>query len=157
MAGVKKVREDAPEIEVDETRLIIEQEVPGAEHLLEGNEQRGELRLPLLAVSAPLVDAAAPEFSFLETEVVQLLCGGHELFEVGIVQPERGALHVIVDVAPENALQSIPLSGEKPQLQFRIEILGDHLGVLVRLEEDVPAVLDHRNLIVALLGEFPDQ
>ena len=73
VAGVKKVREDAPKVEVHEARLIIQEEIPRAEHLLEGDQQRRQLRLPLLAVGPPLIDAAAPELPLLEPEIVQLL------------------------------------------------------------------------------------
>ena len=38
VAGVKKVREDAPEIEVHEARLIIQEEIPRAQHLLAGTQ-----------------------------------------------------------------------------------------------------------------------
>lgn len=157
VAGVKKVREDAPEIEVHKTRLIIQEEIPRAEHLLEGDQQRRQLRLPLFAVGTPLVDAAAPELPLLETEVVQLLRGRNKLSKVRIVQAKRCAFQVVVDVTPEDALQPVPLFWKESELELGVDILRDDLGVFIDLEDDALAVLDDRHLIVAFFAKTPDQ
>ena len=157
VVGIEKVCEDAPEIEVHEARLIIQQEIPCTEHLLEGNQQRRQLRLPLFAVGTPLVDAPAPELPLLESEVVQLFGGWNELSKVRIVQAKRCAFQIVVDVTPEDALQAVPLLWKESELELGVDILRDDLRVFIYLEDDAFTVLDDWYLVVAFLGEAPDQ
>src|SRR5262245_42732170 len=91
VTGVKKIRQDAPQVEVHEARLPIEQKQAGGEHLFEWDQQRNELSDQLLLLGAPLLQTTAAELAFLVPNVAELIGDGDELAVVDVVQFETHA------------------------------------------------------------------
>src|SRR6266498_5158539 len=157
VAGVKKVGQDPPKIKVDKTRPVAEQKRPAGQHLLERNEQGGQVGEQRLLAGAPLLEAAAAELAFLVPEMAELLGGRDEFPVIHVVQFKAQPFHFVLDVAPEDALQAVPLRPEKAQVEFGVEIFGDDLRIVVRFEQDVASVLQDGDLVVALFGQTSDQ
>src|SRR6266542_2904547 len=86
VAGVKKVGQDPPKIKVDKTRPVAEQKRPAGQHLLERNEQVGQVGEQRLLAGAPLLEAAAAELAFLVPEMAELLGGRDEFPVIHVVQ-----------------------------------------------------------------------
>src|SRR6266498_784932 len=139
--GVKKIGEHAPEVEVHETRLTVQEKGPVGQHLLERNQEHGQLGGQRSLAGPPLVEAAATELPLLVPSIGQLFSGRNEFPKVSVVELEGQSLDVVLDVAPDNPLQAVPLGREQAQLQFRVEILGDDLRVLIHLEKRVAPIL----------------
>src|SRR5213078_4215322 len=102
VARVKKVGQDPPEIKVDKTRSVTQQKRPASQHLLERNEQGGQVGQQRLLVGAPLFEAAAAELAFLVPEMAELVGRRHELAIVDVVQLKAHPFHFVLDVTPKD-------------------------------------------------------
>src|SRR6185503_15016318 len=98
-----------------------------------------------------------PKFSLLMAAIGELLAAWNEFREVSVVQFEREGLDLIVDVAPEGVLHAVPMVREQSELQAVVEIFPDHLRVVIGFEDDVPAIAEHRHLVVTFFAQFPDE
>ena len=109
------------------------------ERIFIGSQAGFQFLQPVGFLRAPLVNAAAPELAFLETEILQFVgCGQFGpaiIFPViNVVQPESRAFDFVFNVMPENGLHAFEAGGKKIELQFFVEIFGDNLRIVVRLE-----------------------
>lgn len=156
VAGVQIIPEHAEQVEVGEARPVIQQEGAVEQHLFEGRKLGGELGDEQLLLGAPEIDATAAELAFFVPQETEMTRCGHKFPVVDVIQTKADAFDIILDVTPEDALESAQFTGEEAELELVIEILGDDLGIFLRLEDDLTTVLQHRHLIVALLGELPD-
>jgi len=112
---------------------------------------------PDLLVPAPLVQAAAAKFAFLEPEKIELFRRRHNFLPVNVVEPERHALDFIFDAAPEDGLDVAPFVGEQAEFEFLVEIFGHDLGIVADFENDVFVILDDGNAVITLFGQFPNE
>ena len=162
MAGIKKIIEHAEQVEVHKVRTFTQQKRGVREGVFKGGEAGFQFFQPAGFLRAPLVNAAAPELAFLETEILQFVGGGQFgaaiIFPViNIVQAESRAFDIVLNVMPENGLDAFEADGEKIELQFFVEIFGDDLRIVVRLEHDVFAVAQNGHAVISLSGQFPDE
>ena len=157
MPGIKEISEHSQQIEIDETGAVIQQEGGRLQHLLERNQPLGEFTEQMVFLFEPLLETPTAKFSFFEPKVIQAFGGWNEFLEVRIIEFERAFLDIVFHVTPEDILHAGPLSGEKIEVELIIKIFGDDLRMGVGFEQDVPAVLDDRDLIVPVPGQAPHQ
>ncbi len=157
MAGIKNIAEHAEQIEIEEERLMTEEERFVEEHLFTGKQELIELGEQLLLLTTPLIDAASAEFPLFMTEDKHAIGDGDHFLPIDIVQLESNSLDIIFEVTPNQGLNSLPFSGEESEAEFGIEIFGDDLGIIAGFEYDRFAILKQRHLVKALAAEFPDE
>lgn len=157
MAGIKEIFQHAEQIEVHEARMLFQNERQMREHHFERQQFFFELLEQILLVFAPLVNAAAAKFPFLEPQELQLFLRGNNFFPINIVEPERATFDVVFDIAPENGLHIAPAIGKQAKLEFIVEIFRDDLRIVIDFKNDFASVADDRHTVVALLRQFPDQ
>jgi hypothetical protein len=127
------------------------------EHFLEGHEAVVELLQPIATLCAPLVDATAAEFAFLEAEILQLIGRPHVFPVINIVQAERRSFDFAFNETPKNTLNAFEFGGEQAEAKFGIEVFGDDLGVLADFEDIRFAIHEGGYAVIALAGQFPDE
>lgn len=155
--GVKSVGEDAPEVEINEPRLRIEKKLPMGEHLFERSCPRFQLHAQTVLLFPPLLKAVTSEFSFLMAAIGKLLGLGNKFLKIGVVQFERDRLDIVVDIAPENVLDAVEMVREQIEMKTVIEILRDHLGIIVDFKHHILAVTQHGQLIITLPRQLPNE
>src|SRR5665213_1471597 len=121
------------------------------------NQQFFQPLEPDFLILAPLLDAAAAEFPFLESQELQLLRRRDIFLPINVVEPERRALDFAFDEAPENGLDAAPLFWKQTESEFFVEIFGDDLRIVGNFKNHILPVADDRHAVITLLREFPDQ
>ena len=125
--GEKEVPKHSPEIEINKVRTVAEEKVFMREHFLERQERIFEASQPIGLLRAPLIHAAAAELAFLVTERMHLFGFRNKFLPVNVVQAERRAFDLVLNETPKNRLNAFQFGGEQSEIEFRIEILRDHL------------------------------
>jgi hypothetical protein len=156
-ARVKEIAQHPEKVEIDETRPLIEQKGFPHKHFFEGDKALGQFREELLLLCPPLIEASAPEFPFFVAQKRELLGRRNQLLPVDIIEPEARTLNLVFDAAPQERLDALEFPRKQPEAQLVVEILGDHLGVVIDLEDDRFAVTDNRDPVIAVPSEFPDE
>ncbi len=157
MAGVEEVAQHAVEVEIDKPGLLVQQERFEHQHFFEGNQALLQLRQQALALRLPLAEAAAAELAFFVAQEAKLFGNRHELPPVDVVELEANTFNLILNIPPEKGLHTLHLPREQAKLKFRVQILGNDLGILADLKDNGLAVADDRNPIIALSAQTPDQ
>ena len=157
MAGVEKIFKHPQQVEIHKMRLVVEQEFLACQDDLKGNQPLFEFFEPVFLVFAPLLNAAAPEFSFFETQELQLLRRRDVFLVINVVEPERRAFDFVFDEFPQDGLDAAPFCRKQSQFQLLVEIFGDDLRIFGDFKNHIFAVADDRHAVIALLREFPDE
>jgi len=127
------------------------------QHLVERQKALRETFQQLRLLVLPLLQAMAAELAFLVPHEGPPFRFGHELLPVNIVEFETAAFHFAFNAAPEDALHAFTLAREQAELKFIIQILPDHLRVVVGFKHDGFAVFDDRHAVITALGQLPNQ
>jgi hypothetical protein len=126
------------------------------EHFLERDERAVEILEDGLLLLAPEVETTAAEFAFLVADEAGDVGFGDELAPMDIIESEGAAFDLVFDELPEDELDAFQFMGEQAELKFIVEVLGDHLGILADLEDDVAAVFEDRDVVIASAGQSPN-
>ena len=81
----------------------------------------------------------------------------NHLLPIDVVQFEAHSFDAVLEVTPQDILQSLVSAREEIESQFLIQIFGDYLGIGIRLEESLFTIPQHRHLIVALTSHLPHE
>ena len=127
------------------------------QHVFERAEILFQLLDQLALLRAPLIETTAPKLPFFVAQIPELIGLGDDFLPIDVIQLERAAFDFLLDVAPQNGLNTAQFRGEKPELELVVQILCNDLGIVLQFEYHGVSVLDDRDLIVSLFGEFPNQ
>src|SRR5580765_5272238 len=157
VARIKKVCQHAVEVEIDKERALAQQEPMADQHLLARYQSPSQAREQSLLLRPPLVQAAAAELPFLVPEETELVGFGNQFTPVNVVELETETFHLVFNVSPEQRLDAFQITREKAELELVVEVLRDHLRIVVGLEHDGFAVPDDGHGVVAPASQTPDQ
>src|SRR4051812_3340899 len=129
---------------------MAEQERLVIEHLLAGDEGFFELGKELGSLGGPLFETAAAEYALFVADEQEAVVFRDVFLPIDVVEFERHAFDVILDITPDDLLDAHPVMRKKAKREFFANVFGNHLRRVVRLKNDSFAVLKDRNLIITL-------
>src|SRR4051812_41269220 len=112
MAAIEKVPQHAEKVKVNKAWRLAEQEGIVHQHFLERQQVGLDFLQPTALARAPLIDATAAEFALLEAEILQLIRRANVFLVINIIEPKRCTFDVVLNEAPQNALDAFEFGGE---------------------------------------------